>query len=74
MGDWDTLNNNEPFWGAFHDMDIVGKCKEAGFTNSFEAWGPSLTSIENVEIMVDSSEIVGTSRGESELWFFVAAK
>lgn len=29
--DWDTYNNNEPFWGALHDMDLVELAAEGGF-------------------------------------------
>ncbi|MBL8644467.1 MAG: class I SAM-dependent methyltransferase [Rhodospirillaceae bacterium] len=32
VADWDTLNNNEPFWGTFlFDMDIRKLALEAGF-------------------------------------------
>ncbi|MEW6299103.1 MAG: class I SAM-dependent methyltransferase [Thermodesulfobacteriota bacterium] len=31
MLDWDTYNNNEPFWGALHDMDLAALAGEAGF-------------------------------------------
>lgn len=31
MLDWDTYNNNEPFWGALHDMDLVALARESGF-------------------------------------------
>ncbi len=32
MADWDTFNNNEPFWGTFlFDMDISGAAVGAGF-------------------------------------------
>ncbi|MCS6927428.1 MAG: class I SAM-dependent methyltransferase [Candidatus Binatia bacterium] len=31
MLDWDTYNNNEPFWGALHEMDLVALASEAGF-------------------------------------------
>jgi ubiquinone/menaquinone biosynthesis C-methylase UbiE len=29
--DWDTYNNNEPFWGAVHDLDLVALVTESGF-------------------------------------------
>ena len=29
--DWDTLNNNEPYWGALHDTDLSQVALEAGF-------------------------------------------
>ena len=31
MLDWDAANNNEPFWGTLHDMDLVARAEEAGF-------------------------------------------
>ncbi len=29
--DWDTFNNNEPFWGTLRDMDPVALMRSAGF-------------------------------------------
>ncbi len=29
--DWSTHNNNEPFWGTLHDMDLMEPALEAGF-------------------------------------------
>ena len=29
--DWDTENNNEPYWGAFHRMDLPALYREVGF-------------------------------------------
>jgi ubiquinone/menaquinone biosynthesis C-methylase UbiE len=31
LKDWDTHNNNEPFWGAMHDMDLEDVAQKAGF-------------------------------------------
>lgn len=31
MMDWDTYNNNEPFWGPSHDIDYHKLAAEAGF-------------------------------------------
>ncbi|GMG86295.1 class I SAM-dependent methyltransferase [Biformimicrobium ophioploci] len=31
MRDWDTRNNNEPFWGTLHDLDLFEAMQEAGF-------------------------------------------
>ena len=30
--DWDTHNNNEPFWGPMHDMDLEQVAVDAGFS------------------------------------------
>jgi len=41
--DWDTLHNGEPFWRAYHEMDLLGALKDAGLeAEMFEAyseWG-----------------------------------
>lgn len=29
--DWDTYNNNEPLWGAMHDLDLVELARQGGF-------------------------------------------
>jgi ubiquinone/menaquinone biosynthesis C-methylase UbiE len=34
MLDWDTYNNNEPFWGDLHDMDLKQLARESGFEES----------------------------------------
>lgn len=31
MLDWDTYNNNEPFWSHYHDLDLARLASEAGF-------------------------------------------
>ena len=31
LADWDTYNNNEPFWGAMHDADLEQLAVDAGF-------------------------------------------
>ena len=34
MGDWDTHNNNEPFWGPMHDMNLESVALKAGFSKN----------------------------------------
>ncbi|MCT7963180.1 class I SAM-dependent methyltransferase [Laspinema sp. D1] len=29
--DWETVNNNEPFWGAFRDLDLKAEATKGGF-------------------------------------------
>ena len=29
--DWDGPNNNEPFWGGFHDLNVIDEMVHAGF-------------------------------------------
>lgn len=41
--DWDTRNNNEPFWGGSHEIDPVALAEATGFPTGgvFEAMAPS---------------------------------
>jgi len=41
--DWDTRNNNEPFWGGSHEIDPIVLAEESGFpaSNVFEGMAPS---------------------------------
>ncbi len=41
--DWDTYNNNEPFWSASHEIDPAAVAREAGFREDsvFEVLAPS---------------------------------
>lgn len=43
MLDWDTRNNNEPFWGASHEIVAKDIAAETGFDpdKAFEAYQPS---------------------------------
>lgn len=71
--DWDTYNNNEPFWGPLKDLDLKGICREVGFKpDSFFA-------------KVQTSAVVDLARGRTKLfqggdfggagaWFLVGAR
>ena len=41
--DWDTYNNNEPFWGTVHDMDLEALAVDVGFSRDqlVDAFAPS---------------------------------
>jgi SAM-dependent methyltransferase len=48
MLDWDTRNNNEPFWGASHEIKAADIAAETGFdpARAFEAYQPSAFEAE----------------------------
>jgi SAM-dependent methyltransferase len=48
MLDWDTRNNNEPYWGASHEISAAGIAAETGFdpAKAFEAYQPSAFEAE----------------------------
>jgi SAM-dependent methyltransferase len=70
MYDWETANNNEPFWSAMRDLDLQKLAIEAGF----DAEKVILTSAENG---VWKQQLAGTSKGDGfgrrGSWFIFAA-
>lgn len=59
MRDWDTYNNNEPFWGAMHDTDMMAEMAEAGFDRE------KMTSI-GLAAVVDESIFPSAANDDSE--------
>ncbi|WP_084227228.1 class I SAM-dependent methyltransferase [Nostoc sp. KVJ20] len=62
--DWETANNNEPFWSAVRDLDLVSLATEAGFTADkvFEKFVPNGAWKAKV-----------SNSGSQGTWFVVAA-
>lgn len=48
MKDWDTHNNNEPFWGTMHDMDLSDVVIKGGFSKDsiIKTFAPLITPTE----------------------------
>lgn len=51
MLDWDTRNNNEPFWGQSHEIDVKAIAAETGFDpcKAFEGMQPSAFDAEEAK-------------------------
>lgn len=51
MLDWDTRNNNEPFWGASHEIEPRALAAETGFDpdKAFEGMQPSVFDAEEAK-------------------------
>jgi SAM-dependent methyltransferase len=66
MYDGETVNNNEPFWSAVRDLDLVALAAEAGFAADkvFEKFVPN--GAWKAKVANDNSSSRGT-------WFLVAA-
>ncbi len=64
--DWDTHNNNEPFWGPMHDMDLEDVAVKGGFKKQdvLQTYAPFVTPL-------DDGRAVPAERGE---WFFFTAR
>ncbi|MSO65057.1 MAG: class I SAM-dependent methyltransferase [Alphaproteobacteria bacterium] len=64
MKDWDTHNNNEPFWGTMHDMDLEDVAQKAGFRREdvIMKMAPVVTPTDADKLRVGSGQ-----------WFIFAA-
>jgi len=68
MLDWDSRNNNEPFWARSHEIDLKQLSREAGFDvkKEFETMIPSAFQIAEAE---RSKTFQGGDFGGGGLWF-----
>ena len=73
MLDWDTRNNNEPFWGRSHDIDYVELSSRSGFDPEkvLEVMAPSAYQIAQAR---RSKVFQGGDFGGGGLWFLYGAE
>jgi SAM-dependent methyltransferase len=76
--DWDTYNNNEPFWGAVHELDLKDVAANAGFDVStyFEGFGPGVAAANQLTnaVEVDNKKFIGSTRGGGQAWYAGVSK
>lgn len=70
--DWDTYNNNEPFWGTVHSMDLQKLAESAGFAagNVIQTMIPS--ALERAEARTEKFQ--GGDFGGGGAWFVFGAR
>ena len=70
--DWDTYNNNEPFWGTVHSMDLQKLAESAGFAagNVIQTMIPS--ALERAKARTEKFQ--GGDFGGGGAWFFFGAR
>ena len=68
--DWDTYNNNEPFWGTLRDSDLSALAVQAGFTEEkvIETMIPSA-----IQVKTRTQRFQGGDFGGGGQWFILAA-
>lgn len=71
--DWDTYNNNEPFWGGVHDLDLKEVAAAAGFDTAkyVEGFGPGVAEANALAtaVEVDNKKFMGSTRGGGQAWY-----
>ena len=73
MLDWDTRNNNEPYWGASHEIDVASICEEAGFDSDKSFEGLQLSAFDAAEAK-RTRKFQGGDFGGGGQWYFWGAK
>lgn len=73
MLDWDTFNNNEPFWRRSHEIDLKRVAEDAGFDpdNEFEVMASSAFQVAKAK---RSNKFQGGDFGGGGLWFLYGCK
>ena len=68
--DWDTHNNNEPFWGTLRDSDLTAIAREAGFAEErvLETMIPSAAQVKARTGRFQAGDFGGSGH-----WFLFAA-
>ncbi|EED34054.1 methyltransferase type 12 [gamma proteobacterium NOR5-3] len=74
MRDWDTYNNNEPFWGAMHDMDMFQQMAKVGFDRE-KMSSIGLAAVVDESIFPSAANDDTEDYGRKPAWHvYVAAK
>ena len=71
MRDWDTLNNNEPFWGTLHDMDLQKLAVDGGFASKAvtQTMQPNVVGGE----LMEAADRMSRDYSGRGMWFFFQA-
>ncbi len=71
--DWDTYNNNEPFWGTVHEMDFAEVAAGAGFDakSYWQGTGPGIAEANALTgaVEVQNKKFMGSTRGGGKAWY-----
>jgi len=71
--DWDTYNNNEPFWGTVHELDFAQVAQSAGFDLStyWQGFGPGVAEANALSdsVEVKNEKFMGSTRGGGSAWY-----
>lgn len=70
--DWDTYNNNEPFWGTVHSMDLQKLAESAGFAAGRVIQTMIPSALERAEARTEKFQ--GGDFGGGGAWFVFGAR
>jgi SAM-dependent methyltransferase len=73
MRDWDSFNNNEPFWSTMHGINLDGLMKEVGFAPENFIHG-GVTAVVDKDIFPDAADDETEDYGRKAAWHLVGAR
>ncbi len=72
MRDWDSFNNNEPFWSTMHGIDLDQLMTEVGFAPERFIHG-GVTAVVDKDIFPDAADDETEDYGRKAAWHLVGA-
>jgi len=63
--DWDSYNNNEPFWSAMHDIDLIELMQDLGFARN---------DISHASLQAGDFDMKDEDHGRAPAWHAYVAK
>lgn len=74
--DWDSFNNNEPFWGTVLDMNLAETAKQQGWANDtvFSEIGYGPAEAHSIQPEVEADKVMGASRGARGMSYLCGRK
>jgi len=74
MRDWDTYNNNEPFWGCMHDINLFDVMEKAGFERK-KLSVIGIVAVADTDLFPSTDEVEGEDFGRKPVWnAYIASK
>ncbi|MEO1554634.1 MAG: class I SAM-dependent methyltransferase, partial [Pseudomonadota bacterium] len=70
MRDWDSYNNNEPFWSAMHETDLIALLSSVGF----DAEAVDVASLKGVSDYEDGKGPTSVEHGRAPDWHAYVAR
>lgn len=63
--DWDCYNNNEPFWSAMHEINLVDLLQDTGFLKK---------DISHASLQASDADLENEEHGRAPAWHAYVAK
>jgi SAM-dependent methyltransferase len=73
MRDWDTFNNNEPFWSTMHGIDLNALMTDVGFAPENFIHG-GVTGVVDTEVFPDAADDDTEDFGRKAAWHLTGAR